>query len=148
MINELWRIGTAKNPTDPDQTPVAVSPDQDKTIDAIALYMEGTGEVDRPGPLEPGEEYWDRQPITVYVGSDGTYAGAPGVLMVWNDPVGVMFRAWVLDDGTVGSVQQDVIDRKPDLDDEEDDGESHWERRVRRMAELRTVAGAVPRPFM
>ncbi|GAB2707553.1 hypothetical protein ACX801_08030 [Arthrobacter bambusae] len=135
-----WKITTTPNLAARDQTPHRVSEQAEEALDRICDYLQSRGQLVLPDFMAEGEP-----PMDVSVSASGRYAGAKGALFTWCDENIVLWRGWIREDGSVGRVEQDVIDK--DSDDPMEI-ESHWARQPATEALIRVKAtGAKARPF-
>jgi hypothetical protein len=138
-MTQQWKINTAENPAR-DGRSTFLTTQQCRTLDAVCEYLPENG------GLQPAEYEVDgAAPMNVSVSASGEWAGAPGALFSWHDADGSFWRGWVLPDGGIGRVEQDVIDRDSD---DPCEIESHWESRRAVQTRLRAASGMKPRPFM
>lgn len=125
---KLWQINA--------QTPYSLSPEQEKTLDAVCMYLQSTGRLRQP--------HEDVPPVSVAESRDGLRADTTGALFRWHDVDDSFWQGWVREDGQVGAVEQDVID----VDSEDPvEVESHWERREPMRRLLRDAVAAQAQHF-
>jgi hypothetical protein len=139
MMTQQWKITTEPNPAR-DGRSTFLTTQQCLTLDRVCEHLKENGGLHRPEYSAETEP-----PMSVYVWASGEWAGAPGALFSWHDADGSFWRGWVLPDGAIGRIEQDVIDRDSD---DPCEIESHWESRRQVQARLRAAAGAKVRPFM